>query len=97
MRFEAVNDDGYWRVYDHSRGEYVGKASRKAQTAKRKAAKLNKAGKNPMAKKRTERNCKKRSSKNPKQLLFRTKSAARAYAKAHGVKKFSVRKLKRGR
>jgi hypothetical protein len=34
---------------------------------------------------------------NPTQLLFRTKAAARAYAKAHGAKKFSVRKLKKGR
>jgi hypothetical protein len=38
-----------------------------------------------------------RTKKNPKQLLFRTKNAARAYAKAHGAKKFSIRKLKKGR
>jgi hypothetical protein len=48
--------------------------------------------KNPRRRKaaRTKRNC-----RNPKQLLFRTKAAAVAYAKAHGAKKFSVRKLKR--
>jgi hypothetical protein len=49
-----------------------------------------------MAKKRKAKrraNCR----KNPKQLLFRTKKAAAAYAKAHGAKRFSVRKLKRGR
>lgn len=34
---------------------------------------------------------------NPKQLLFRTKAAALKYAREHGAKKFSVRKLKRGR
>jgi hypothetical protein len=34
--------------------------------------------------------------RNPTQLLFRTKKAARAYAKAHGAKKFSIRKLKKG-
>ncbi len=47
-----------------------------------------------MAKKRKKRTSKHR---NPKQMLFRTKKAAQAYAKAHGAKKFSVRKLKRGR
>ncbi len=37
------------------------------------------------------------SSKNPKQMLFKTKAAAVKYARNHGAKKFSVRKLKRGR
>ena len=41
---------------------------------------------------RTKRNC-----RNPKQLLFKSKAAAVAYARAHGAKKFSVKKLKRGR
>lgn len=51
-----------------------------------------------MAKKanKRKRNSKHRA-KNPKQMLFRTKKAAHAYAKAHGAKKFSVRKLKRGK
>ena len=31
------------------------------------------------------------------QLLFRTRAAAVKYAREHGAKKFSVRKLKRGR
>jgi len=47
-----------------------------------------------MAKKRKKRNCK---SRNPKQMLFRSKKAARAYAKAHGQKVLSIRKLKKGR
>jgi hypothetical protein len=34
---------------------------------------------------------------NPVQLLFRTRVAAVKYARSHGAKKFSVRKLKRGR
>jgi hypothetical protein len=34
--------------------------------------------------------------RNPRQLLFKSKAAAVAYAKSHGAKKFSVRKLKRG-
>ena len=49
-----------------------------------------------MAKKRRAKrkaNCR----KNPKQLLFKSKKAAQAYARAHGAKKFSVRKLKRGK
>ena len=46
-------------------------------------------------KRRTKRRANHR--KNPKQLLFRTKKAAAAYAKAHGAKSFSVRKLKRGK
>ena len=36
--------------------------------------------------------------KNPTgQLLFRTRNAAVKYAREHGAKKYSVRKLKRGR
>jgi hypothetical protein len=38
---------------------------------------------------------KRKRSRNPKQLLFRTKVAAVKYAREHGAKKFSVRKLKR--
>ena len=44
------------------------------------------------ARKRKKRNC-----KNPKQLLFKSKKAAVAYARAKGAKRFSVRKLKRGK
>lgn len=36
-------------------------------------------------------------SRNPRSLVFRTKAAALKYARSHGVKKFSIRKLKRGR
>ncbi len=50
-----------------------------------------------MAKKTKKRKRHAKHRKNPKQLLFRTKAAALAYAKAHGTKKFSVRKLKKGR
>jgi hypothetical protein len=49
-------------------------------------------GSNPRKRKRHAKH-----RKNPRQLLFRTAKAARAYAKAHGAKKFSVRKLKRGK
>jgi hypothetical protein len=49
-----------------------------------------------MAKKRKKRNCKRRS-KNPKQMLFKSKAAAVKYAKAHGAKRFSVKKLKKGK
>jgi hypothetical protein len=34
---------------------------------------------------------------NPQQLLFKSKAAAVAYAREHGAKRFSVKKLKRGR
>ena len=34
---------------------------------------------------------------NPKQLLFPTRKAAAKYARANGAKKFSVKKLKRGK
>jgi hypothetical protein len=50
-----------------------------------------------MAKKAKKRKRNAKHRKNPKQLLFRSKKAARAYAKAHGAKKFSIRKLKKGR
>lgn len=39
----------------------------------------------------------KRNCRNPKQLLFKSKAAATKYAKAHGAKRFSIKKLKRGR
>jgi hypothetical protein len=35
--------------------------------------------------------------RNPKQLLFRSRQAALVYARAHGAKKFSIKKLSRGR
>jgi hypothetical protein len=35
--------------------------------------------------------------RNPKQMLFKSRSAATAYARAHGAAKFSVKKLKRGK
>jgi hypothetical protein len=35
--------------------------------------------------------------KNPSALLFRTRAAAVRYARAHGAKRYSVKKLKRGR
>jgi hypothetical protein len=34
---------------------------------------------------------------NPTQLLFRTRAAALKYAREHGAKRFSIKKLKRGR
>jgi hypothetical protein len=34
--------------------------------------------------------------KNPHQLLFRTRAAAAKYAKEHGAKRYSIRKLRRG-
>jgi hypothetical protein len=34
---------------------------------------------------------------NPSQLLFRTRAAALKYAREHGAKKFSIKKLKRGK
>lgn len=34
---------------------------------------------------------------NPTQLLFKTKAAARKYAKDHGAKKYSIKKVKAGR
>jgi hypothetical protein len=45
-----------------------------------------------MAKKRKKRNC-----RNPKQMLFKSKAAAVKYAREHGAKRFSVKKLKKGR
>ena len=45
-----------------------------------------------MAKKRKRKNC-----RNPKQMLFRTRKAAVAFAKKNGARKYSVRKLKRGK
>ena len=35
--------------------------------------------------------------KNPVQLLFRTKASALKYAREHGAKRFSIRKMKAGR
>jgi hypothetical protein len=35
--------------------------------------------------------------KNPSALLFRTRAAALKYAREHGAKRFSIKKLKRGR
>jgi hypothetical protein len=35
--------------------------------------------------------------KNPVQLLFKTRAAALKYAREHGAKRFSIKKLKRGR
>jgi hypothetical protein len=35
--------------------------------------------------------------RNPRQLLFKSRAAAVKYAKAHGAKRFSVKKLERGR
>jgi hypothetical protein len=35
--------------------------------------------------------------KNPVQLLFRTKASALKYAREHGAKRFSIRKVKAGR
>jgi hypothetical protein len=35
--------------------------------------------------------------RNPKQMLFRTRKAAVAFAKRNGARKYSVRKLKAGR
>ena len=37
----------------------------------------------------------KRNGRNPKQLLFKSKAAAIKYAREHGAKRFSVRKLRR--
>jgi hypothetical protein len=34
---------------------------------------------------------------NPRQLLFRTRAAALKYAREHGAKRFSIKKLKRGK
>lgn len=34
---------------------------------------------------------------NPRSLLFKTRAAALKYARDHGAKRFSIRKLKRGR
>ena len=64
-------------------------AARRAETARRKAA-----GTWDMRTKKAKSHWR---SSNPKQLLFRTAKAARAYAKAHGAKRFSIRKLKKGR
>jgi hypothetical protein len=55
---------------------------------------------NPMAKKRSKRrrSSTKHRTKNPKQLLFRTKAAARKYAKQNGAgMRISIKKLKKGR
>jgi hypothetical protein len=46
---------------------------------------------------RQKKSTRRKPAKNPRQLLFRTKKAAVKYARAHGAKKFSVRKLKRAR
>ena len=35
--------------------------------------------------------------KNPVQLLFRSRAAATKYAREHGAKRFSIRKVKAGR
>ncbi len=35
--------------------------------------------------------------RNPDQLLFRTRAAALKYAREHGAKRFSIKKLKRGK
>jgi hypothetical protein len=94
---------GPYYVHDAD-GEYADspKDFRLKRTAERYAARMQKKadqrrGKNPMAKKRKKRRSSAKHRKNPKQLLFRSKKAARAYAKAHGAKKFSIRKLKKGR
>ena len=53
---------------------------------------LNRKGRKPSKRKP------KKSASNPRgQLLFSTRAAAVKYAREHGAKKFSVRKLKRGR
>ncbi len=35
--------------------------------------------------------------KNPRRLLFKTRAAALKYAREHGAKQFSIKKLKRGK
>jgi hypothetical protein len=40
---------------------------------------------------------KEKSFKNPRSLLFRSRAAALKYAREHGAKKFSIKKLKRGK
>jgi hypothetical protein len=76
-------------------GQSITKIAHALRVPKRMVTKLIKE--NPMAKKAKKRNRNAKHRKNPKQMLFRTKKAARAYAKAHGAKKFSIRKLKKGR
>ena len=60
--------------------------------ALRYAARMQKKAGSSRGNPRKKRNC-----RNPKQLLFKSRAAAVAYAKSHGAKKFSVRKLKRGK
>lgn len=73
-----------WKVVDDT-GKFVrGKRYRSEESARKAADVLN-------------RRSEKTTSRNPKQLLFRTRKAAVAFAKKNGARKYSVRKLKRGK